>query len=199
MKKLMVSVLISTLCSSVAWAGNANYNTAPAKYELGQYSFDFSGGKAEETVKVKDTTPAAKEIPTMQNIQTPKQITPSKNKLNTQKDIINQVKQEEETKVKQSPEKETVKNTEKEIIQNAEKTKKEINPEKEIKLEITQEKRPEKKLNSEPQYKNPKKTKKADEKKINDKKKNKSQDMLFDFKIMDVQIIPEDSRTIERL
>lgn len=196
MKKLVVSMIITALCSTVAWAGNTNYNAPSAKYELGQYNFDFSGGKTEETVKVKNTEPILQE--TAKNPQPQKK--EIKNNLNTQKDIINQVKKEEAVKIKQNTEKEIIQKTDKkEKVKEIKTEKTKENPEKEIKLEINQDKKIEKRLNKEPKYNNPTKTKKTDEKKIHNKKNSKTQDMLFDFKIMDVQIIPEESRTIERL
>ena len=91
----------------------------------------------------------------------------------------------------------TAENTEKATVKN---------PEKIIKTETNKtEQGFEKKLNTQQSYNGTKKTKKVNEKSFKNKnkkkknEKNQTPDMLFNFRIIDLNIVPEETRTIERL
>jgi len=244
MKKLAVSFVIALICSTVAYADNKVNKSAPVKYELGEYDFSFSQDKSKETVEVKNIAPVPSENPApvqKQEMKSAPQQTstftiPSRNSLNAQKDIVNQVKLEEkkiekETKSEIDKTQKTfieekaktqklidsqTQKVEKEIKFNFNKTEQNINnkaqeeafkiknnmqnAERDIKLDLNStEQKLEKKLKTEPNYNNPQKINKSNDKPINNKKNKGIENSPFDFKIMDVQVIKEDSRTIEKL
>ena len=124
MKKLIVLMIISTLCSTAVYAESTDYGTDSAQYT--QNNINVSG-----------------------------------------------------------------ENTQNSTVQNPEQTKRtELNQRTQL---------IEKKLNNAQDYNFSKKTKKIREKSAKNKNKNQTPKALFDFKILDVQVIPEETRTIERL
>lgn len=214
MKKLAVSLVLSLICGNIAFAENTISGQAPAKYELGQYSFDFSDKKEKATVEVKDikVTPQVK----TQTVVEKPQIQKSKDNFKMQKDIINQIKAEEKEVSEKAKEaektvnkeftfnKENIKEEAKKVEEKAKETETSVN--KEIKLQTEEIKKDVKKFDTE-LNKTENQIKKAvpknqkNEKPINNKKKKneKANEMPFQFKIMEMDVVPKETRTIEKL
>ena len=103
MKKTLSALIVTLLASSAVFAAQQ----APAKYELGEYNFDFVTPSA--PVQVEDApavTMPTQELPQLKqptipattqkvNVQPTQQLKPISTKMYSQKEIIEQVKQEE--------------------------------------------------------------------------------------------------------
>ena len=87
MKKLFLTAIITDMCMLPAISAE---NSAPSKYDVGKYNFNFAG----EEVTIETKTPASETVETQETIEKPV------SEIKTQTEIINQVKQEEEKEIK---------------------------------------------------------------------------------------------------